>query len=254
MCQYTGPSWLRTLIALTVPLLASPVLGASINYGNFGPVLPGIHFINVTESSTSDAVPLFWSPQALPVGLDFDPIGFVAYGGSGNLDQTKGELKFTLTNTTPLMAISEIGVFESGDYTMFGTGTGATFVSAALRIEASVTSINGIAVTPIVLNSTNESTSSSFAGNVVVQPWSLQGVLDVDAQMLGLGYSSFDIATSIDITITNTLNAASEAGSVASIAKKDLFVGTAVIIFIPEPASLAVFAVAGAILLSRRRD
>ena len=43
----------------------SPAAAASINYGTIGLIPPGVMFINVTESSGTDAVPLYNPPATL---------------------------------------------------------------------------------------------------------------------------------------------------------------------------------------------
>lgn len=53
MGQYT--KWSATAVAVVCALCsATLVQAASINYGSFGPVAPGISFLNVIESSGTD--------------------------------------------------------------------------------------------------------------------------------------------------------------------------------------------------------
>lgn len=243
----------RWMIALVAAFGAFPAFAASINYGNFGPVAPGVTFIGVTEEDITDPLPIFGSPGAYSIGLDFDPVGFVAYGSAGASDTTAGRLKFTLLSSMVGMRMDTIGLAEAGDYTKIGTGTAATSVSATAIIEASVTEINGVAVAPIVLTPVNAATSFALPGNAVVQPWSLGVLLNVQTQLIGLGYTANDAATRIDVTLTNTLNATSELSSAASIAKKDFRVDVQVTNFIPEPGSLMLAAAACSVLLARRR-
>src|SRR5690349_6889205 len=93
---------LRTtaLGALFVLVLGSvPALAATINYGNFGPVPPGVTFTNVSESSGTDPVPLYGPPTPFTTGLDFDPQNFVSSANGGTQDVTDGQLNFGITGS-----------------------------------------------------------------------------------------------------------------------------------------------------------
>src|SRR5262245_9917204 len=100
----------QIVAALAVALGPTLVAQASINYGNFGPVPPGISFIGVTEDSLTDAPPLYGAPSSYPIGLDFDPLGFVAFKSGAGSDTTNGELKFTLTSSLLGVRIDTIGL------------------------------------------------------------------------------------------------------------------------------------------------
>lgn len=241
------------LIALMAILGRLPAQAASISYGNFGPVVPGITFVDVTEEDITGPLPIFQSPSAFPIGLDFNPIGFVAYGTNGTSDTTAGRIKTTLVSSLVGMRIDSLILNEAGDYTKIGTGTPLTGVSAAAIIEATVTEINGVAVTPIVLVPANAAVSFNLPGNAIVSPWSLGAIFDLQSQLIGLGYTANDSATRIDVTLTNTLGATSEAGSSASIAKKDFRFDVQVANVIPEPAALMLIGVAASALLALRR-
>ncbi len=204
--------------------LISAANAASINYGNFGPVAPGVTFLQVTETSVSDPVPLYGPPAPYSVGLDFNPAGFVATSNGGGADLTDGQLNFTIDSN---VAISNISVLERGDFTLFGAGTAATQVQAGAVLFATVTEINGVAVAPINLAPVNGSAGFNLAANPgLVQPWSLG--LGMPVGVAG--------ATRIDIAINNTLAAVSETNTVAFMAKKDFIVDFDVV---PEPATAA---------------
>jgi hypothetical protein len=238
----------NTLRALAVVVLlglyATASNAASINYGNFGPVPPGIIFQSVTESSGTDAVPLYGPPTPFAVGLDFNPMSFLAVATGGGSDITDGQLNFGIASN-PFVGINTVSLFESGDYTLTGTGTAATqdFAGAIMRIT--VTQIDGINVAPIVLAPVNASVGFNLIANSgIVQPWSLGLSLNVSAQLAGLGIQFTAGATALQVSIDNQLIALSEANSVALIQKKDFIitVGTNVV---PEPASTALFFSAG---------
>ena len=228
--------------ALALALLASfaPVANAaSISYGNFGPIAPGISFLNVTESSGTDAVPLYGAPDPYVTGLDFDPTSFVASAAGGSADITDGQLNFTVAgqkNGLDIVAISGISLFEGGDYTLVGSGTPATQVQAGAILVVKVTEIDGTAVSPINLAPANAGIGFNLAANGgIVQPWSLGVLVDVEAQLLSLGVPFVVGATKAEVVINNSLVAISEPGSVAFIAKKDF-----VIDIVPESGELAI--------------
>lgn len=239
--------WLAAL-ALSLGLPSSG-RAASISYGNFGPVVPGVTFIDVMESSTTDSVPLFGPPAPFSAGLDFDPAGFAASALGGASDKTAGRLEFTIT-TGPLLAIANLELWEAGDYTLAGVGTSATQAMAGALITATVTQINGVNVAPVALAPINASLGFNLVANPgVLQPWSLGLSTNVAAQ-LGPGLW----ATSIDVVIDNELGSVSQSGSLAFLAKKDFQfkVSTQAV---PEPSSLLLLTCGGflSIAVARRR-
>jgi hypothetical protein len=231
-------------LALGAALVAArPAAAASINYGNFI-VPPGVSFLNVTESSGTDPVPLYGPPTPFSVGLDFDPVGFIANAASGSLDLTDGQLNFTVMSS-PAFAIDSINLFEGGDYSLLGAGTAATSVFAGATLRATVTEINGVAVAPIALTLVNGSVGFNLAANPgVLQPWSLGLLLNIAAQ-LGPNQG----ATKVEIVIDNQLAALSERESLAFIAKKDFRICVNDCGEVPEPSGLGLLPLAGALAL-----
>jgi hypothetical protein len=208
-----------------IGLFCASVQAASINYGNFGPV-GGVSFLQVTESSGTDPVPIYGAPSPFSVGLDFNPTSFTASAIGGGADLTDGQLNFTISSGG---AITNLSLSERGDYTLAGAGTAATNVSAGAVVLASVTAINGIAVAPIPLAPVNASVGFNLAANPgLVQPWSLGLGVNVAAQVAG--------ATRIDVAINNALIAVAEPAGIAFIAKKDFVIGVGVV---PEPSTVA---------------
>lgn len=238
--------------ALALGLLATfaPVAqAASISYGNFGPVAPGISFLNVTESSGTDAVPLYGAPDPYVTGLDFDPTSFVASAAGGGADITDGQMNFTVMgqkNGLDIVAIGGISLFEGGDYTLVGTGTAASQVLAGAIVAVKITEIDGSPVTPFNLTSTNASVGFNLPANGgVVQPWSLGLLVDVEAQLTSLGVPFIVGATKAEVVINNSLIAISEPTSVAFIAKKEFVIGIVPDLgVLPEPGTLALAGVA----------
>jgi hypothetical protein len=216
-----------------IGLFSAAAQAASINYGNFGPV-GGASFLQVTESSGTDPVPLYGPPSPFAVGLDFNPVAFASSSSGGGADITDGQMNYTITHAG---GINSVSVSESGDYTLAGAGGAATSVTAGAIIFGTVTEVNGVAVAPINLAPVNASFSDALPGAVIVAPWSLGATLNV-------GLPAGQRATRIDVVINNTLVATSEASTAAFIAKKDFIVRGNVI---PEPGT---FALAGMALCS----
>lgn len=231
-------------------VFASVANAASINYGNFGPVPPGVSFLGVTESSITDAVPLYGPPTPFAIGLDFNPISFGSASTGGPADITEGQLNFT---TTTLFGVGKIKVNEAGDYTLTGAGGPATAVSAGAIIRATITQVNGLNIAPISLLPSNVIFNDAEPPPQTVSPWSISTTLDVAAQMLLNGFSNLDLATRVDVVINNTLTSSSEANTASSIAKKDFTVTVDYVNVLPEPGALALLGAGLGTLAMRRR-
>jgi hypothetical protein len=250
---------LKASTSLSVALALVFVLGASclcsaatISYGNFGPV-NGVMFNDVEESSGTDPVPLYGPPEPFSVGLDFDPAGFVATANGGNEDITDGQINYTLMGSGGT-GIDSIRLFEAGDYSLTGVGTAATQALAGAIMRATVTQIDGVNVAPIDLTPVNASVGFNLAANAgVVQPWSLNLTMNVDAQLTARGRQFAIGATKIEVVIDNQLQALSQIDSQSFIAKKE-FRMEIDRNFIPEPSTFALLGVAlcGCGLFARR--
>jgi len=216
---------------------------ASISYGDFGPVPPGVSFLDVTESSGTDPVPLYNAPTAFATGLLFPNVNLVAHSTDGNGDFTDGQLNFMITNAA---GVQTIGVSEFGSYELSTLGAADALVRATTFIGAVVTQVNGINVAPINLTpaiaSFSDETPPDESGG-----WSLGALMNVAAQ---LGPNSR--ATKVNVVIDNRLTALSEPGSGAFIDKKGFRLTVGII---PEPASFALAGIAlcGILAAGRRR-
>jgi hypothetical protein len=233
-------------LALT-GILSQVASGASISYGNF-PVPPSSMAINVTESSGTDTVPLYGPPTPFPTGLNFNPTSFVSSAVSGGADITDGQLNLTFMSP----GLKTLSLHEAGDYTLLGGGTAATSAFAGAILRATVTEINGAAVAPIVLAPANASVGFNLAANSgVTQPWSLGTSINIAGQ-LAAGQN----ATKVEIQINNQLDALSQPGTIAFIAKKEFILTGDTGPVVPEPATmgLAGLALCGLGIASRKRS
>jgi hypothetical protein len=237
-------------VLLSTTLSVTTVRAAAINYGNFGPIPPGVTFQSVTESSGTDPVPLFGPPAPTPTGLDFDPAGFVASSTGANSDITDGQLNFAIkTTTTP---ISEVSMFEGGDYSLNGIGPAPASVFAGLSLRATITEIDNLPVAPINVPASavhfgDNSPPNKFA------PWNLGLLQNIDSALVGIPHTIG--ATRVEVAIDNDLTAISSANSTALIAKKEFqfAVNTDISVLIPEPTSIALAGLAIGMLAGRRR-
>lgn len=231
------------IAAIAVLLCAGLAQAVSINYGNFV-APPGVNFNQVTESSATDATPLYGPPTPFATGLDFNPTNFVSSSAGGSQDITDGQLNFTVVGNG--LPINSLNFFEAGDYTLQGLGTATTSAFAGLIVRVTVTQINGADVAPISLTPANASVAFNLVANPgITQPWSMNVFSNISGQ-LGAGQN----ATRIDVVIDNQLGTISQEDSLAFIAKKDFRV---TLNTIPEPASLAGILGLGVLVMRRRQ-
>jgi hypothetical protein len=218
--KVSGPCYTRliasaVLFSLVSAVFSSAAFAATINYGNFGPIPPGISFLQVTEGSpTNDPLPLYGPPDPSPTGLDFDTTDdFTALSNGGGVDSTDGKLNFTIS--APVSGVSNVSLFEEGDYSVIGAGGPLTGVYAFANIIGTITEVNGLP-TLINLPQVTALFSDLLPPIVPGAGWSLGLTLDV-ASALGPN----QIATEVEIAIDNRLIATSELLSEAFIIKKN---------------------------------
>jgi hypothetical protein len=246
--KFVHPMFSRALVATGALLclgLSTALQAASINYGNFNSNPPGVMFLDVTESSGTDAVPLYGAPTSVGQELGFTPTpAFEASAGGGAVDVTDGQLNYTIMSD----GVTVVNAQEGGFFSLTGVGTSATNVLAALSLRATVTQINGADVTPITLPSSSVAAQYNLVANPGAnQPWSLATSVDVATQLANLGYGAGQSATKVDVVIDNQLVAISELGSDAEIVKTRFG--------IPEPTTfmLGAFGLCGIIAAARKR-
>ena len=221
-----------TLVGLFTPAASA----ASISYGNFGPVPPGVSFLTVTESSGTDPVPLFGPPTPFATGLDFDPQSFTSSASNGGADITDGQLNYTVVSA----GLLSLNLFEAGDYSLGGVGGPPTQALAGVIVRATVTQVNGNPVAPTPLLPANASVGFALPPTQVAQPWSLGLGLNVGAQVTAL-FGPNARATRVEIVIDNSLLTTSQPGTVSFIAKKEFILDHDVV---PEPTTAGLVGVA----------
>lgn len=248
-----APSLLLLILFASAPytLAAAPA-----NYGDFGPDFPpgGVIYQDVTESSGTDDLPLFTAPTITGDDLDFDPKGFIASAADGNSDVTDGQLNFTLQVLEGAGVLSLL-LSESGDFTLFGTGTAATAVSAGLSMDIDILEVDHQPLPePISVFASNSIVRDLVTdGPVVLAPWD-NGVFIEFSPILTANQIDFDLGvTRAEIVIDDQLLATSETLSIATIAKKDFRIEPELEgIPVPEPAAAALLILGGFAFLRRR--
>lgn len=255
-----------TCAALAAATCTSSSVAGTISYGDFGPDFPpGITmYQDVQESSGTDAVPLYGAPTVSGDKLDFDPAGYVAYATAGGSDITDGQLNLNVMvlkglNNAVAGGLTSLLVSESGEYSLFGSGTAATSVAAGLSANVQILEVDGNPITPInVFASNSISRDLVTDGPVVLAPWS-NGLLVEFGPVLTANNVDFDFGvTKAKIVFNDQLIAISEPLSTAFIAKKDFVLEPGIVpnpdFEIPEPTSviLAVALLPMAIARGRR--
>lgn len=226
------------------------------NYGNFGGTT--VNFMNVSESSGTESIPLYHDPFVAGNTLGFTPQNFTAFAtGAGGIDLTDGQLNLKMEATSGF-AIPTIHFWEAGDFTLAGAGTANTWVDVSSRFYVSITKVDGASITPI--NITNFMSFSPVGSGTFTLPsnpgvlnaWSGSVTFDINAALTAANQPYLAGATEVYFGLDNALIALSEAGTVAFIAKKQLQDSVGITVIVPEPTILAL-TLCGAGLLIRRR-
>ncbi len=217
-------------------LLTVPAWGTTAGY----PDMPGsgdgeVDFINISETSNTDPLPLFDAPTRLDNRLFFFPTSFVSTSTDGNpgmTDETSSTLSVTIVADEGYY-IQSIAFSELGDYILTGIGTDATFAS----VSGTMTVNPGGIVVPVAISPPSPYYSPSS-----------------DAYQ---GYAAIDLSgmklTQVELTVGNILQTGSEPLTTASIQKNIISAPTIDVTVIPEPGCLFLLALGGAALIRRRR-
>jgi len=258
----------RLIESVTFLALASTVsvFAAPINYGDFSG--GSVMYLDVTETANTpgDAEPLYGPAAIANNYLDFDPAGFTASGVSGGADITDGQLSFRLA-ALPNSSLETLTIRESGDYTLFGTGSASTQIGYATAISSiAVLEVDGL---PLAAPAPLVSASASGSRNLSSNPgqlnfWTLGLTYNVDAALSSAGIPYTFGATRLEIVVDNSLLGISEPFSIAYVAKKDFsfdvqtapispFLSSSSPSVVPEPSSALLVVIAAALMQFRRR-
>jgi hypothetical protein len=195
------------------------------------------------DVSVNQGISLYGAPTLLSGNtIKFVPSNFKAESSSG-FSTTVAVFKFSRVYTTDGGEVASITVTESGDYQIFGTGS----VNVNMRLQG-VDNVDdgaptwGLPETTAPQFNWNTSTPTGFA----LANWSLTGVIKPAALFS-------DLATDVDFSIQNTLQAYTTSGNYASVQKK-LSLQVTAVSTVPVPAAAWLFGSAlGLSSLMRRR-
>jgi hypothetical protein len=258
---------------------AKAVNAGQISYGDF--VGTNVTYRMVTEDSSSDTVPpcMYCAPTVGGDTLNFNPVGFDASSSNGAVaDITDGQLLFMIeSNNKQTFAIPFIKISETGDTSLAGNvpvGSDNTTTSVEITPVVEIVEVDGVAL-PAPITLTKMSTpplpvlgevftqlpgntpsdgqwSLGVDGNggpIFSTQWNGMLVVNINDALVKSGTPFVRGATKVTVNIDNVLTAVSEAGTSATIAKKDF-----ITISIPEPATVGLLIVAIACgVLARRR-
>ena len=230
---------------------------APIVYGDFAGTT--VDYLGVQEESSTDpGAGLFGAPNVAGDAIDFDPQAFAASASGLEADQTDSNLQFMVEAKTGF-GINAITFNEAGDTTLAGlAGEAQTTIGASFFIDIVEVEVLGVR-TPVSLSVPPQSMSFSPKDSFLLsvdgsgtQIWT--GSLFVDLGPTLAANSVVGTATKVNVSLNNTLTAASVTGTSAFIQKKDAD-GLVIIVEtneIPEPTA-ALIALTGLALAGRLR-
>jgi hypothetical protein len=246
---------LPALLAVSLPTARA----AMIDYGSTNDFSGGgkVAYLDITESSDISALPLYGTPQVSVNTLDFDPDSFggTAIGGASNT--VNGMISFGVQPQAGYY-LDTVALQEFGDYTMVGAGTTQTVLQLSAPVTVTITEVDNAPITPVVIT-TALTLAPSASGHYdltndsgVNVPWQGDLLIDLDVELDIAGVSYTFGATSVEISIDNTMGLQSETASSVSARLGDT--AAVATVSIPEPTTL-VLALAGAcgLALARRR-
>jgi len=234
-------------------LVAAPAAwSASIPYGDMDDVSGGgtVFYIDILESSGTDPVPLYDTPDVTLNNLDFDPTSFVATS-SGGVDVTDGQLSFGMKALAG-HSLETIDFNESGRYTLQGGGSASALYGIGYTLT--VLEIDGVAVTPFDILD-GASGAKTLPGDLgFLAPWTLQHSLDLDAALTTAGKTFTFGVTKAEITVDDQLLATTDPGNFSFIDKKDFDITVNTDPMIPEPTTLVLAGLGVISLMVRRKS
>jgi len=237
-----------TQILATLAFLSTSVIAAPINYGDFNGTT--VMYLDVTESSATDTVPLFGPPNINGDTLDFDPFEFSVVSTGGGVEIMDVQLNFDLVGAG---GIDSLLIQEGGDFSLIGTGTSSTSVTAAVSVRIEIYEVDGAPITPIIVSANNSIARNLVSdGTVTLESWGNGVLVDFASLLIANNIDSQVGVTGAEIVINDQLIATSESGSGSFIAKKDFKIGVNPV---PVPAAVWLFGsgLLGLVGIARRK-
>lgn len=178
------------------------------------------------------------SPIVSPTGLVFFPNDFKADAAGGTAEVISDVLKFEI-HVKPGKELSQFIVNEFGDYTILGAGP-----NTAVKAYGGLFLVN--MDTFAVLQDTLDTVPAALAG--VTGVTSGQGAWSGNETVINIPAGW----TNIQVILNNELHAGSDPGTSSFIQKKVGQVGLEIVLVIPEPGTLSLGLLGGAMMLVRR--
>lgn len=223
---------------VAMAVLVGAAAAAEINYGDFPGVGAGeVDFLQVTEASETDPVPLFGAPTRLGNRLSFVPPQFASFAQNGDSDETTGTLTMTI-QAAPDYWIQQIVITEVGDYTI--TGAGAT-----ANVEGTVRVVD---LSPAA-NPDMEGAIEFVPAPPYDEPGQsvqFDGWLDFDLAEMEITRIWFELENVLETTSTSDASALIQKKAIAS--APEIFVEV-----IPEPVTVGLLLLGAAGIIARRR-
>jgi hypothetical protein len=270
--------------------LSVPVAWCCSNFAEATPIEWGdkvgqdVTYRMIIEDSSTDTVPpcMFCEPTVGGNTLNFNPVGFDAASSNGSVaDITDGQLLFMIeSNDKQTKAIQNFKISETGDTALAGSvavGNTGTATSVEITPVVEIVEVDGVALAvPITLTKMStpplpvlgemftqlpgntpsdgqwELGTDGNGGPIFSTQWNGMVFVNVQDALIKSGTPFVRGATKVNVNIDNVLVATSQAGTSATIAKKDFITITT---NIPEPASacLVLMALAAGLATHRRR-
>jgi len=205
-------------------VISSLAQAGTVSHGNF--MGASVVYAGVTESSSTDNVPLFGTPVTLGDTLSFfhpgpHPNPSLGFGANAPpSDTTDGFLSFGVM-AKPGYGITALNIAEGGDYSMSVLGAALAKVTANLIVsELAITQVDGAPINPVVIANSIDGVSFELPGDPAVGLWDLAAGFNIGQMLTDAGVSFNLGATKLTVKLDNTLQALAAPAAAANIVKK----------------------------------
>jgi hypothetical protein len=276
----------RALLAIA-GVLALATSAQATNYGDLHG--PNYNYLNISENDSqifgnppvaSTPTGLFGAPQLTPPGSDtlsFPNLSFGTLVANGQFELQDGKLQFDMTPANNGVFIHALTFDEGGAWRVLGPDSAITPATASMS-EATllfndlrITSVNGVAISPIIVSPTFTETATTQTGplaHVALSPgdvnitsaggnstglWDVTASFNIDSALAAAGRAGQRV-TGISVGLDNQLFSQTsqvQGLTLASIDKKHFTVN--LMTTVPEPSTMILGAIGAMGLVVARR-